>query len=129
MGISEDRGRAPPVVERRFFYDRATALTPPPTRGLLPWVDPGCGDRGWVTERAGYDAWGNLAVLTDARGFATTFGDDPTGHRRRWARDPLGHLTRCEYNGQNESDPKAGRGPVRALRRVVDPNGAAETYG
>jgi len=81
-----------------------------------------------VSEQAAYDAWGNLTAITDARGHTTTFGYDPQGVYRIWERNALGYTTSYEYYGINESDPGQGRGPVGALKRVVDPNGAATAY-
>jgi RHS repeat-associated protein len=127
-GISEDTGGAALQTETRFFYDGAASFTTPPTKGLLTRVDRGKEGWGWVTEQAAYDAYGNPTVLTDARGFTTTFGYDPSGVYRVWERNPLGHITRYEHYGVNESDPGAGRGPVGSLKRVVDPNGAATAY-
>ncbi len=127
-GLTEDIGGTALQTETRFFYDGASSFTTPPTKGLLTRVDRGKEGWGWVTEQAAYDAYGNPTVLTDARGFTTTFGYDPSGVYRVWERNALGHTTRYEYYGVNESDPGAGRGPVGALKRVVDPNGAATAY-
>jgi RHS repeat-associated protein len=127
-GISEDTGGAALQTETRFFYDGAASFTTPPTKGLLTRVDRGKEGWGWVTEQAAYDVYGNPTVLTDARGFTTTFGYDPSGVYRVWERNPLGHITRYEHYGVNESDPGAGRGPVGSLKRVMDPNGAATAY-
>jgi RHS repeat-associated protein len=127
-GITENTGGEALRTQTRFFYDGASSLTTPPTKGLLTRVDRGKEGWGWVTEQAAYDVYGNPTVLTDARGFTTTFGYDPSGVYRVWERNALGHLTRYEYYGINESDPGAGRGPVGALKRIVDPNGAATAY-
>ncbi|WP_376788424.1 RHS repeat-associated core domain-containing protein [Thermoflexus sp.] len=127
-GITEDTGGAALWSQKRFYYDGASSPTTPPTRGQLTRMDQGKAGWGWVSEQAAYDAWGNPTVITDARGFATTFAYDATGVYRISERNPLGHLTRYEYYGVNEGDPSAGRGPVGALKRVVDPNGAATAY-
>jgi YD repeat-containing protein len=127
-GITENTGGEALQAQTRFFYDGASSFTAPPAKGLLTRVDRGKEGWGWVTEQAAYDAWGNPTVLTDARGFTTTFGYDPSGVYRVWERNALGYTTRYEYYGVNESDPGAGRGPVGALKRVVDSNGAATAY-
>jgi RHS repeat-associated protein len=127
-GISEDVGGAAPQTETRFYYDGASSFMAPPAKGLLTRVDRGKEGWGWMSEQAAYDAYGNPTVLTDARGFTTTFGYDPSGVYRVWERNALGHLTQYEYYGIHESDLGAGRGPVGALKRVMDPNGAAIAY-
>ncbi|MGB9873019.1 MAG: hypothetical protein ACPLYD_15350, partial [Anaerolineae bacterium] len=127
-GLTENTGGEALRTQTLFYYDGASSFTPPLTRGLLTRVDRGKDGWGWVTEQAAYDAWGNPTVLTDARGFTTTFGYDPSGVYRVWERNALGYTTRYEYYGVNESDPGAGRGPVGALKRVVDSNGAATAY-
>ncbi|MCS6962436.1 MAG: hypothetical protein NZM16_00075 [Thermoflexus sp.] len=127
-GITENVGGPALRTQTLFYYDGAAAYTAPPVKGLLTRVDRGRGDWGWVVERAGYDAWGNLTVITDARGYTTTFGYDASAVYRVWERNALGHVARYEYYGLNESDPGSGRGPVGALKRAVDPNGAATAY-
>jgi YD repeat-containing protein len=127
-GTTEDTGGAALQTETRFFYDGAASFTTPPTKGLLTRVDRGKEGWGWVSEGAAYDAWANPTVITDARGYTSTFTYDPTGVYRLSERNALGHLTQYEYYGIHESDPGAGRGPVGALKRVVDPNGASTAY-
>jgi len=69
-------------VEKYSYYDGATSITTAPTKGLLTkeekWLNTasGCGTPGVCTNNPKtamtYDSYGNLATITDPRGYTTT---------------------------------------------------------
>ncbi|MGH3713696.1 MAG: polymorphic toxin-type HINT domain-containing protein [Micromonosporaceae bacterium] len=70
------------VSDQRMYYDGATSLTTPPTRGLLTQAETlgSWGDTGpsyVVTTKATYDAHGRTATATDALGRVTTTAYTP----------------------------------------------------
>ncbi len=114
------------MVEERYYYDNASSYTTPPTKGLRTKVRRGKDGWGWVETRATYDAWGNVASVTDPLGRTTTYTYDSYYHLYRIQEtNPLNHTTTYEYYGINESDPGIGSGYTGLLKRVTDPNGAA----
>ncbi len=69
-------------AERYFYYDSATSIDTAPVKGLLTkeeeWLNTasGCGTPGTCTNNPKttmtYDSYGNVATITDARGYQTT---------------------------------------------------------
>ena len=69
------------VARSVHFYDEATSPTTAPTAGDQTRQDDWNSDTGgYVTVKAGYDAWGNVVSATDARGATTTTAFDPMYH-------------------------------------------------
>ncbi len=68
-------------AQKYFYYDGATLITTAPTKGLLTkeeeWLSAACGTpgpgcAGSPTTVMTYDTYGNIATITDARGYVTT---------------------------------------------------------
>jgi len=111
-------------AEKYFYYDGATSIVTAPAAGLLTkqeeWLNTasGCGTPGVCTNNPKttmtYDSYGNVATVTDARGYINTNTYDSTYHMfltqisnalsqtRSFTYDPwLGQiLTSTDQNGQ-----------------------------
>ena len=78
-----------------------------------------------TTEQYQYDALGNVTVVTDTRGYATTAQYDLTGDYLLTTTNTLGHSAHYEYYGANGQPLQNGTwsSTLGLLKRKVPPNG------